>query len=649
MDENDNRIVDFSYAGYKNGTVDLPEVPVSFTVDPIAGDNTAHIQEAIDEVSALPLNADGIRGAVLLTAGIYEIHGILQIRASGVILRGVGSGENPATNTVLRGIGNIPDERNLIEAGGLDEASWTGRVEGTTSVITSPFIPVGSRTLEVAAAEYYTEGDEVIIFHPSTNGWLSSINFGGTASDAGWSPGTIDIYYKRTISEVNLLTGKVVLDVPIYDHLNKDLATAEMYILNEPDIKTKIGIENLRIEIETNGEFTEDHVRTAIFLRGVEDAWVKDVTALNFAYAAVNMQVASRVTVRNCQGLQPHSLVDGGRRYNFVVNRNTNNILFEGCSASYGRHAFVSNGVSSSSGIVWHNCQSTNDLSTIEGHRRWTQALLFDQITCTNTEANRLMGLYNRGSFGTGHGWATVHSVAWNVDMPSTEKLVVQRPPGRQNYAIACQGQVNGQGPFSQPTGYIEDSGATPEIASIYQAQLENRVLYGAPTDAPGRFKAEGLVLSWLDIADDETGYVIEVSYNNEPFETLVALPANTTEYTLDPSVLEGNLPQFRLYASGVQCPSAFTHTITGDEVNSAQDWLREHIRIWPNPVSDWIYLEDNDQKISHIKIYDQKGVILQYLNRVEQVQVSNLSAGIYTLSLQLESGSLLSTQFIKR
>ena len=50
-DARGNRIMDFSHAGYKGGGVRIPDVRVARTVRPAAGDNTTHIQAAIDEVS----------------------------------------------------------------------------------------------------------------------------------------------------------------------------------------------------------------------------------------------------------------------------------------------------------------------------------------------------------------------------------------------------------------------------------------------------------------------------------------------------------------------------------------------------------------------------------------------------------------------
>ena len=72
-DEQGNTIHDASHAGYRGGGVAIPTVPVRETMWPVAGDNTRHIQAAIDRVSARPPDAAGFRGAVLLRAGYYRM------------------------------------------------------------------------------------------------------------------------------------------------------------------------------------------------------------------------------------------------------------------------------------------------------------------------------------------------------------------------------------------------------------------------------------------------------------------------------------------------------------------------------------------------------------------------------------------------
>ena len=66
-----DRILDFSHAGYAGGGVKLPGVAVQKTVTPSGGDDSAAIQSAIDAIAALPLK-DGFRGAVLLAPGTFH-------------------------------------------------------------------------------------------------------------------------------------------------------------------------------------------------------------------------------------------------------------------------------------------------------------------------------------------------------------------------------------------------------------------------------------------------------------------------------------------------------------------------------------------------------------------------------------------------
>src|SRR5688572_4332791 len=89
-DPRGNRVPDFSYAGYRGGDVEIPDVPVRVVVSHKSGDQTPRIQAALDHVASRPPDEHGVRGAVLLMPGRYEIAGGLKIRASGVVLRGSG-------------------------------------------------------------------------------------------------------------------------------------------------------------------------------------------------------------------------------------------------------------------------------------------------------------------------------------------------------------------------------------------------------------------------------------------------------------------------------------------------------------------------------------------------------------------------------
>src|SRR5690606_18742503 len=82
--------IDFSTAGYAAHEKPIPNAPVRVVVSPQPGDSTARIQAAIDYVSSLSPDTNGLRGAVLLLAGRHEVLGSLLITNSGVVLRGQG-------------------------------------------------------------------------------------------------------------------------------------------------------------------------------------------------------------------------------------------------------------------------------------------------------------------------------------------------------------------------------------------------------------------------------------------------------------------------------------------------------------------------------------------------------------------------------
>ncbi|MEM6321157.1 MAG: T9SS type A sorting domain-containing protein [Bacteroidota bacterium] len=656
-DEANNYIPDFSYAGYGGGGIPLPEVPMVIQLNPISGDNTSHIQAAIDSLAKRPLDENGLRGAVELNAGSYEIHGQLFVNQNGIVLRGVGDDIDSTQNTILKGIGNTPSQRDLIVVGDFTIWDWKDRVPNSTVNITNPFVPSGSRSLTLASVTNLNIGEEIIVFQPSTEAWLASINYGDTASDEPWSPSQIDLYYQRRIEAVVAAENKIILDAPIYDHLDNSLAQSVIYKLAEPNIRTNIGVENLRIEIETEGPETENHVKNGILLKGVRNVWVQEVTVLHFMYAAIYTRAARNVTVRNCRGLEPHSKITGARRYNFDTDAYSNNILFEKCHASYGRHSFVSNGASTASGIVFYDCTTEHDYNASEGHRRWSQGLLFDNITFTEPETTNLLGLYNRGDYGTGHGWSSVNSVAWNVNLNSSlKKILIQQPPGRQNYAVGCLANVTNFHRFNHPIGAVELSRKEVIPSSLYEAQLTDRLTSGSKPDAPAKLEVDydeftqSYQLEWLDIAADETGYKVQVSVTQDgQFMDIENLAANTTSfsYSLPDSIF--NTLTFRVAAFKGSCLSAFSNPVTVEQTVSSVDIVgAAEITIHPNPAGSFLHLHSK-VPLDVIEVYDLKGSkINSFLGNKNIVNIHSLSMGLYYLKVRDISGKIEILEFIK-
>ncbi len=507
IDAQGNRIPDFSHAGYRGGGVPLPEVPVRVTLSPVDGDDTAQIQAALDAVGAMPLQADGYRGAVLLGAGVYDIGGTLRIRHDGVVLAGVGDGYDPAVHTILRRTGT--SQASVIVAGGGSNDQFRSEIAGTRRAITSPRVSVGSRVFTVDDPSPFAVGDTVIVWHPSTQEWLEAMDLGGVTDANFWRPGQIDIRYLRTITAISGDT--IAIDAPVFAHLDRVLSQSYVYKYNKSGMLRQIGIEDLAIDIVTEGPTAENHCEDAIRFVGAEDSWIRDSTMRHFWHAGVQFERSVRCTVERVRAIEPHSVVTGGRRYNFAT-YHAQLILFRDCFASQARHAFVANGTSNDSGIVALDSVLDQNLTFSEGHRRWSTGLLFDGLVATNRIGADVYAFYNRGNYGTGHGWAAGHSVIWRSDAAGG-RIRVQQPPTAQNYAIGSFGQVLGNGPFAGPPGYIEGAN-TPglEPASLYLAQLADRQSAvvapdleppTAPTLTAGPLIVTALELSWTASTDN--------------------------------------------------------------------------------------------------------------------------------------------------
>jgi hypothetical protein len=469
-DAQGNRVPDFSFAGYHQGEREIPRVPEVERVSPGAGDDTARIQAALDRVAARPLSADGLRGAVALAPGLYDIAGTLYVRASGVVLRGAGAGADPTTSTILRAPGDTPHQRDVIVLGAGD-VNLRRLVVAPSRAVTTARVLVNQSVVDVDDATGLAVGDAVMLTRPSTRAWIAALDGGGGSMP--WNPGEVDTAYVRHIA--SLSGRRVTLDVPVYDTLDRAVSQSTLARLDERGVLRELGVESLRVDIQTSGGVDENHALNALRVNGVRDAWVRDVTGLHFVYAAVSVEHAQRVTVQRCQGLDPVAMITGGRMYNFAADDYAQQVLFVDCAASNGRHHYVSNGTSSVSDVVFLRGRSTGAHASMEGHRRWTQALLYDAIVERTPATDVVVGLYNRGDYGTFHGWAAVHSVLWRYDLGGGT-AVVQRPPLGQNYALGVVGTVTGNGPFAGPAGFFESMRGDLAPSSLYEAQLCDRL-----------------------------------------------------------------------------------------------------------------------------------------------------------------------------
>ena len=521
-DAQGNVIPDFSDVGYESGIVPLPgtngtpEVPVKAIVSPPAKgvDAGPIIQSAIDQVSKLPLDANGFRGAVLLKAGLYPISGQIRITSSGVILRGEGTDVTGTglTGTVLEATGTgrrydplrpFGDGVVQIEGAVPGGANWNGgddftqfAVAGTTHNITDNYVPVGARSFHVDSVAGLQVGDSVIVHRPSTAAWIHAIGMDGPTDP--WKPGQEDMDSDRVITAIDPVHYLITIDAPLTDALEKQYGGGTIFKYSFSGRIDHVGVENLSgysdfnagIKDKEGNPTDENHAWTFISLAGVENAFVRQITATHFAFSAVDVQKMSKwVTVTDSQSLDPVSLISGGRRDSFELGGQLT--LVENCYSLHGRHDFILHSALPGPN-VFLNCVADQSYDEAGPHLHWDTGVLYDNVVDHSAHDHLhpfggSLEARNRGLVdGSLQGWTGANVVFWNC---TADTMDVEQPPTAQNWAIGCTAQFT---PTSN--GFIESKNQPVDPQSLYHAQLEDRLAREYGVDGLVRVTAKPLL-----------------------------------------------------------------------------------------------------------------------------------------------------------
>ncbi len=470
-DARGNRIMDFSHAGYKGGGVALPAVRVARTVSAQPGDNTARIQAAIDEVSRLVPGADGFRGAVLLERGTYEVTGQVKIAASGVVLRGSGSGDD---GTLIRVTG--PPHRFLDVAGA---GSW--QPDGAAGVITDAYVPSGADHVDVDTPNRFKAGDAVLVRRPVTDAWIRFMQMDTLSRDGKpqiWIKAGTVIAADRAIKSI--AGNRVTLDVPLSDsydaaYLKPSDATIVKYAF--PGRIEQVGVESLRVTAPGQDVPITQGQYSLLRMDALSDGWVRDVAVQDTQNTITLGPAVRRVTLED---------VHIRHTVPFTAPASPADIAISGTQILVHRSSVSGKGVwpvVTQAGVTGPNVilNFTSDQAGVAPHQRWATGLLVDSSEFTNgTERRPGVAFSNREYAGSGHGWSVGWAVAWNV---KADYLVIQQPPGAKNWCIGCTGRhatILWHGnPIAVPpipSETFESPGVAVTPASLYLAQLRDRL-----------------------------------------------------------------------------------------------------------------------------------------------------------------------------
>lgn len=460
-DARGNRVMDFSSAGYGGGGVALPRVEAKVTLKPSGGDDKAAIQAALDKVAKMPL-VGGFRGAVLLSAGTYRTSGPVRFGADGVVVRGAGAGKG---GTLINATGG-----SLFDmAGSGSPAAATGTAAG----IADAYVPSGAMSLTVDDASGFAVGDRVLITKKVTAAWVAYVGMdslyradaNGVMQHQTWIAPGARINTDRVIAAIRGKT--LAFDAPITDDfdsklLGRPVGTVTKYAF--PGRISHCGLEELKIVAPADANsFLSVRVEAAI------DCWVRNLAIQDGVGCFHVDRYAKRITVDSVavSHTVPSKVVARPADFSCVGTQ----ILFNKCkSMGTGSWSFVT-GSTGTGPIVVLNYSTTQN-SGISPHARWTTGILTDGGEMENAPSGAPGISYrNRGIMGSGHGWTTAWSVAWNVKTPY---FLVSNAPGSINWVIGGKGQKKSLA--GDPDGIYDHFNALVTPSSLYLQQLQERL-----------------------------------------------------------------------------------------------------------------------------------------------------------------------------
>jgi hypothetical protein len=461
-----DRIPDFSFAGYKSGGVALPMVAAKLTVTPSDADDTAAIQQAIDEVSARPL-VNGFRGAVELAPGTFHCSHTISITASGVVLRGAGNGEHGTTIVMT-----AEPHLGLRIAGRFEQKD-----AGTGTYITDAYVPSGTSTIHVADAANLHPGDTLLILKPVTPSWVRFMGMDDlhrNGKPEHWVAAS-NLEVRRRIAAVNCDT--ITLEVPLMDDYDSRFfegGHAQVRKIETGGQISEVGVEDLRFVAPRRMIALGEPAFSGVSIRDVADGWFRSVTLEDTTNGIGINNGSERMTFLKCDIVQYVAVTSHAKPADFACNGSQ--ILFDRCTGAGDSTFYVVTQAGMQGPVVVLHCRFLGN-GHIEPHQRWSTGLLIDNCELPGGGID----LMNRGEMGSGHGWAIGWAVVWN-SMAKT--FAMNTPPGSMIWSIGNRGEQTDppfpvfdgskRAPLDPAT--IESAGTPVKPDSLYLEQLKERL-----------------------------------------------------------------------------------------------------------------------------------------------------------------------------
>lgn len=190
-----------------------------------------------------------------------------------------------------------------------------------------------------------------------------------------------------------------------------------------------------------------------------------------------------------------------------------------------------------------------------------------------------------------------------------------------------------------------------PKGASTCWLSFNNIRLNVPATVTPIRlsyFKAarqdNGILFQWRTAQEENSGHFeVQESGNGHDFATIASTPAKgnsrlPSDYSLQYVPQSGGRLLYRLKEVDLDGQSFFSSTVVIDSLPAATQ-----CRVYPNPASSMVYIDNGKNKLKEIKVYAASGLLIKHLNGIASptaaIDLTGLPQGMYYFILARETG----------
>lgn len=474
---------DFSYAGYRNGDVRLPDRPNVPRIDVVdiygadptgESDSTGAVQAAIDRA----VRAGG--GSVYFPDGLYRIDGLLTVDVSNTFFEGEGPERSRlwfTRATGMTGRANLTF-RGDVKTGPLLALAGDAESRSTELLVTD----AGSLAMGDSIAVGWTITDDFVERHGMAGTW--------SAFNGQWKT-----FFRREVTAIDRsrTPHRVTIDVPLrYPALVSDGAgiRVETGYLEECGMAW-LGVSNA---VDMDAAWSAQRVHAVDFI-GTADCFVRDVASFapptepedgfHLQSGGVRVLDSKRVTIANTSLERAQNRGEGGCGYLFEVSRSSE-VLIRDSVGRGGRHNFIQNWDFGTSGLVLLRIQSEGGRAlsgrsgiSSPGYSEFHHSLAMANLIDDSVFEDGFHAL-NRGLWSSGAGHTSTESVFWNnrgAGLIESHQFghgyVIGTTGLKVNESLLSPVYAEGSEPHDWLEGVDEGEGLVPR--SLHEDQLARR------------------------------------------------------------------------------------------------------------------------------------------------------------------------------